>query len=212
MYENNDVIQYLCKDFKIDGYNSYEYIDNKCDDILHFLDSVLKIESCKNINSISSFDENIIRMGVSENLDTIIKTFDDNTYAYNEIKNKLNDLIKTNGNNNNETDYIKIHETEKSGISLQITKTRAKVLKKIIKDIIDDEKRNNFLIVENPPIKIDLRDIKFISASTNADEIEITCLSKISKDLLYAKDKMNSLISETYLLILDRMEKGFFKS
>jgi len=125
-------------------------------------------------------------------------------------KNKLNDLIKNNGNNN-ETDYIKIHETEKSGISLQITKTRAKVLKKIIKDITDDERRNNFLIVENPPIKIDLRDIKFISASTNADEIEIPCLSKISKDLLYAKDKMNSLISETYLLILDRMEMKFFQ-
>ena len=210
LYENNDVIQYLCKDFKLSGSNSYDYIDNKCDDILHFLDSVLKIEACKNINSISCFDENIIRMGVSENLDTIIKTFDDNTYAFNEIKNKLNDLIKTNGNNN-DTDYIKIHETEKSGISLQITKTRAKMLKKIIKDIIDDEKRNNFLIVENPHIKIDLRDIKFISASTNADEIEIHCLSKISKDLLYAKDKMNILISETYLLILDRLEKDFFQ-
>jgi DNA mismatch repair protein MutS len=49
-------------------------------------------------------------------------------------------------------------------------------------------------------------DIKFSSASTSADEIEIPCLDKICKSLLNLKDKINEKISEAYLTFLGDFE------
>ena len=184
--------------------------------MLDFLDESFIIENCKSVNSINVFDDNIIKQGVSRELDDIYRNFNDKNNIFNEVKNRLNNIIKYNTNtnsNNNDTDYIKIHETDKLGMTLQITKSRANILKKVIKQLLDSpdiDKTNKLVTIKSPFFEFHLSDIKFSSASNISDEIEIPELNKISKEILYSKDKLNNIISSTYFLLLEKFENKYF--
>jgi len=212
--ENVDICDYLCSEIKntvID--NAFEYIDKMCNEITRFLENTLYIENCKSINSVSTFDENIIKKGVSVKLDEVIQKYDDKLFVFNEVKTRINNIMKANGCNN-DTEYIKVHETEKSGLSLQITKTRAIALKKVIKQILDasdtDTNTNKLIKLEDHQFEIDLKDIKFVNVSGANDEIEIPALNKISREILQCKDTMNIYITETYFNVLGNLESGWF--
>jgi len=135
---NNLICDYLCNDFDkqllgVHGnLNSNQYIDTQCNNILQFLDTMLNIEDCKSINSLGTFEQNIIRKGVSKELDDLVNQHAEKIALFECIKLKLNLLMHNNGQNP-DTEFVKTHETEKSGVSLQITKTRATTMKNIIK-------------------------------------------------------------------------------
>lgn len=213
LYEKQNISQYLCNDILIENNNCNNYIDNLCSQILKFLDESFIIENCKSIHSVNIFDENIIKPGVSSILDDIYNHYNENNVIFNEVKNRLNIIIKYNGNtNNSDTDYIKIHETDKLGMTLQITKSRANILKKVIKQILDTpvvDKSNKSVTIENPFFEFHLSDIKFSSISNTMDEIEILELNKISKEILHSKEKLNNVISNTYFGLLQDFENKF---
>ena len=109
------------------------YIDKLCLNILEFIECQLKIENCKLISSIQSFDENIIQSGISPKLDQILEKHNTYTQNFKAIHSFLNQLIESNeSNSSTNIEYIKIHETEKSGQSLQITKKRGNLFKQIL--------------------------------------------------------------------------------
>jgi DNA mismatch repair protein MutS len=177
-------------------------IDDISKDILQTIDHYLFIEKCKDIQSIQTFEEPIIKKGISIQLDTVISQYEENLHSFHKIREWLNSLMKSkNAGPEDDTEYIKIHSTEKSGVTLQITKKRGSQLKTILKSI------------ENPPkdfdglLKFSISDIKFSNASTSNEEIDIPCLGKICKSMLYLKEQINEHISKTYLVFLDTLEK-----
>ena len=207
--ENNIICDYLCSDFINKDLNSYNYIDKLCTDIIQYLDKLLNIQVCKNISSTVSFECNIINEGVSSQLDEIVKLRQEKISIFECVKSQLNGLMYNNGQNA-DTEFIKTHETEKLGLSLQITKTRGTVLKNIIKKILDTDACYS-IDISSPQFSFHLKDIKFSNASSTYDEIEIPCLNKICKELLQYKDKINLLINDTYNTILKNLEKEWFR-
>jgi DNA mismatch repair protein MutS len=211
---NNVICDYLCNDFDkqllgVDGnLNSNQYIDTQSNKILQFLDTMLNIEDCKAINSLGTFEQNIIRKGVSKELDDLVNQQAEKIALFECIKLKLNLLMHNNGQNP-DTEFVKTHETEKSGVSLQITKTRATTMKNIIKKILAS---NADFYIDIPELKtlFYLKDIKFSSASTSNEEIELPCLNKICKEMLLYKEKINVLMCETYMVILKQLEQDWF--
>jgi hypothetical protein len=93
-------------------------------------------------------------------------------------------------------DFIKIHDTEKSGMSLQITTVRGENLKKMIKQIVDknDEKRLIFIKLTTASFECSLTDIKFTNANSTTYDIEIPILNKLCKDILYHKEYINDTL------------------
>uniref|UniRef100_A0A6C0JXE4 DNA mismatch repair proteins mutS family domain-containing protein n=1 Tax=viral metagenome TaxID=1070528 RepID=A0A6C0JXE4_9ZZZZ len=171
--------------------------------ILNYINKYLVIAKCAGCQTMQVFDENIIQRGVSKDLDTLIDQYKENLDNFNKIREWLNNLMRTSENTNNsanDTDYIKIHTTEKSGNTLQITKKRASALKTILRGL------GNQTVTLAGGMYFSVADIKSSSASTSADEIEIPCLDKICKSLLSLKDKINEKISEAYLMFLDNFE------
>ena len=219
---NNLICDYLCNDLRNDLRNDYykdnmnsnndltsnQYIDTICNSVLHFLDNMLNIEDCKVINSLTSFEPNIIRKGVSTDLDDLVNQQEEKVALFECIKLKLNLLMHNNGQNP-DTEFVKTHETEKSGLSLQITKIRAITMKNIIKKILTG---NPDFYIDIPELKtlFYLKDIKFTNASTSNEEIELPFLNKICKEMLLYKDKINTLICETYMVILKKLEQDWF--
>jgi DNA mismatch repair protein MutS len=100
---------------------------------------------------------------------------------------------------------VKIHETEKSGSTLQITKKRGLVFKSIL------AKRDS-ISIPGTPIVIETKDVKLVSASGSSDEIEFPFLKKTCHDILYQKDGLTRALITTYYEILARIESDWYQT
>jgi len=83
LYENGTICNYLCKNASI---------EKICKGITEFLEKNLIIENCKNINSTTSFSENIIQSGISTQLDELLKRQKKNMDTFHMIYVYLNNL------------------------------------------------------------------------------------------------------------------------
>jgi hypothetical protein len=112
-----------------------------------------------------------------------------------ELNGIMNDIQKT-----QDVDYIKIHETEKSGLSLQITKTRSKVLKTLISS-------PDTSVLKSKKIQwFNYKDCTISSASTTNNVLSIPILTKISKEILHEKENIIGLIGTIFMDFLEKFE------
>ena len=201
--ENVELIHYLCSDFTEDSKHNNN-ISSICYEVVAYIESQLEIEKCVNIHSAISFDENIFKEGVSQKLDILNKEMRENNLLFEKIRDFLNTLMRSQ-HNNDETDYIKIHETEKSGSTLQITKKRVSLLKPLLEKVAV-LKNGEKTIVFSEKFEIPLKDIKFISPSKTSDEIDFPQLTCIIKKILDLKEKINNEISFVFSKFLNDFE------
>ena len=201
LYESNVIYNYLCSDF---AENDRKYIDTKCSQLMNFINQNIVIENCKGLHSANNFEQNIICGGVSPKLDEYIQKNINNIKNFNDIREHLNNLMKIYEKTTSDIEFIKEHETEKSGVSLQITKKRGQTLKKILQIIADSGEP---ILNVNENIAIPAKDFKLVSASTANDEIECAYLNKICKEMLFMKEKINQEIAIAYskfILVLEQ--------
>jgi DNA mismatch repair protein MutS len=211
LYEMPDICDYLCDDFTDDIRNSTtcKFIDNMCSSICNFLNDKLIIDSCQRINSMSNFDINIIKKGVSDKLDEANDEYMKCIDTFMDIRNYLNNLMQKH-EKSVDTEYIKIHETEKMGTGLQITNKRSKTMQTILNKLIGDgissvNLGNNVVFV--------LSEVKFKSAGASAQtmDIEIPQLTQVCRRILQLKDAINGLTVEAYLKILNDIEEQWLE-
>ena len=205
LWELPDICNYLTK--SIIGLHSGTqpnlYIEQECQSIICFLETNFILENCKNISSMTCFTQNIINPGISNELDELILEKENSEKKFNEILNYLNDLMKIN-EKKSDIDYIKVHETEKSGTFLQITQKRSVLLKKYM--IEYENERGD---VEHP-VKSD--EIKFIKSSSSNMNIEFARLNELIRKNVEYKDKINNMISKVYLQELSLLVIHHFES
>lgn len=214
-YELPQLIVYLSKDFSNSEILSnlktlpYDYIERTCDEFLQFIHQKFVLEKCKTQNSISQFEENIIQSGVSPTLDQKILEYNEKLQIFHHIKARLNMIMGCDV----DKEFIKIHDTEKSGMSLQITKVRGENLKKMIKQIVDknDEKCLISIKLSTASFECSLTDIKFTNANSTTYDIEIPILNKLCKDILYHKEYINGLIQQVFNDIVEQIDTDFLK-
>uniref|UniRef100_A0A6C0DPQ2 DNA mismatch repair proteins mutS family domain-containing protein n=1 Tax=viral metagenome TaxID=1070528 RepID=A0A6C0DPQ2_9ZZZZ len=206
------LVDYLCKEITFSNSSDkspYEYIDTTCEEFLKYMNKMFLLEKCKSQTSIHQFDENIIQPGVSEPLDRKIAEYTEKIQIFHHVRNHLNKVMGGDA----DKEYIKIHDTEKSGMSLQITKVRGENLKKLIKDIVDKNSPNKQISIKLTTASFEccLSDIKFSTANSNTYDIDIPILNKLCKDLLYHKDQITSLILYVYNDIIETLDKEWFQ-
>jgi len=201
LVEMSDLSNYLCE-------NQPKKYD-KSAVFMEFMDKMFSIEECMLQNSATNMDFQIIKPGVSEVLDKTRQNYSKRIAQVNEIKEHLKEIITTKqiskgfSTANKEIEYIKVYETEKMGISLQITKVRGQLLKEALVN------KKGSQIVINSEIVIRSDDIKLVSASTSSYDIEIPELTKICKEILHYKELLSNIVSDVYLDILNRIEENW---
>lgn len=147
---NEVLVEYL--KYKLTDFVSLIY---KADRILNYLNKVLILEECKDIDNILKIEKNFIQNGVDSVLDSKIQTLMDSqdqleacrsyfsslisNYESSSKSKKSNKKKKPNDLLDNEDDedvreYVNIHETEKNNFSLLATERRCKILDEIIKN------------------------------------------------------------------------------
>jgi len=194
--QNNRIIN--CIDINIDEINV----------LLEFLNNRLFLDFCKTTSSMTTFENNIFRPGYFTELDETIKKYEDYKAEFQTIYEYLNNLIGTEENGNT---CIRIHETEKNGISLLITKRRSIILKRLLEKTLsssssDNDKAENTLLPFSPSL---ITGIKFVSTTGQNEEITSQHIQEICKNISTHKDKLNDIISRLYYKFLETIETTF---
>jgi len=133
MYEGLKRDQTLLKYLNADA--NPERITEICAKIKKEIDSHFNIEKCKSIDSLEfdlNYEECFVKPGVSKELDDTFIAHEDGCSIFETIRAHCNDLValgeKTAAAGGKEKEFVKRHETEKSGPSLQTTERRSKLL------------------------------------------------------------------------------------
>ena len=202
--ETPSLCQYLTNGLFSDDVNHNIYIENDTEYITQFLNKHFVLENCKNISSMTTFNENIICSGVSTELDTLIANYTDAQVEFDNIKQYLNMIMQK--YEKNDTDYIRVHETEKSGAFLQITTKRSQILKT---NMAKFEQCVNSPTSSVPLIKSD--DIRFIKSTASNVTIESHRLNSVIKQKSVYKDEINKVISRVYLQVISSFIETHFE-
>jgi DNA mismatch repair protein MutS len=133
MYEGVKCDQTLLKYVNADEYP--ERITEFCEKMKKEIDSHFIIEKCKNIDSLDfdlKYEDCFIQPGVSKELDAMFIAHEDGFSIFEAIRAHCNELIalgeKSSAAGGKEKEFVKRHETEKLGLSLQTTDRRSKIL------------------------------------------------------------------------------------
>ena len=184
------------------------YINNK--NLSKSYNKISKILKNKLNFSVSSkvtttiFEENIFNIGNYSNLDKVVE---ENCNLYdklNTILKYLDSFVSKKENKRSKKTkaktYIKIHITEKSGLYLELTNRRSKLLWDEIKNIKNkitlsyistfDKKKKSF--------EFDINKLKFISGTSSNKRISTELLDKLYRNINENKYKLREVLKETY--------------
>jgi DNA mismatch repair protein MutS len=99
-----------------------------CDELAGFIKTNLVLELAKDIDQLQNFDNNFIERNVDGELDKKTDTLKESELKLEAIREYLSLTIENREKKGKNTDYVKIHETEKNNFSLICTSRRCKIL------------------------------------------------------------------------------------
>ena len=203
---NSAILEYLAKGGAVAGAVAgvaEQGMDRIVQDILEFIDTHLVIDKCRGVETVTNFQENIIPQGISAKLDTLQSEYRSNTVIFGIVRDKLNQFMKQ-GKQDDTTEYIKLHETEKSSATLQITKKRAELLRKLLKELNADA------VEFTPNFVIPIKDIRFVKASATNEEIEFPQLTYIFKQTMILRNEIAEKVAAAFTWFLCELETRWY--
>jgi DNA mismatch repair protein MutS len=212
--EHPKICAYFCRDFT-ESLNSFEIISETSTAILKYLETRFVMEYCKSNNGAgggSDIDTLYIARGFSTEYDDMVDSYQAHIKQFQAIHAYLNSIMQRAsqkpGAPQDTTEYIKIHETEKSGYSLQLTKKRAGTLKPILTELAKTGMAK-FAVSEDGPT-IDFQDAKLVAASASAEEIHFHQLSTICRSIQTLKEEIGKKQTEIFATILKEIVEKWY--
>jgi DNA mismatch repair protein MutS len=207
IHTNPELCEYLAREYANADPN--KLVASWITSLLEFISANLIVEKCEGCGSMTSFDENIVRPGVSEDLDTLIERMEENEQLFQEIRKTFNAMMSRidSSKNSSTTDYVKVHETDKTGSFLRMTKKRSTTLKKHLGELLKKDPASKIVFsLGKSNIPVSVADIQTISAGTTDDNISFTLLDRIVREKTTIRDTINSTITKAYASFLERLE------
>ena len=210
LYEDAGILQYLCESFLENGEPDKCgcVMDKKITEIMTFINKHFILDQCQSVNSMNTFPASIIQPGVSVELDQVMEKYNKSQAYFNAIYSIFNGIIKSTEQSSTDTEYVKIHETEKSGLGLLITSKRSLILKQNLSSI----SKNDRIVRIDDKFSFNADDVKFVKASGTNLEITFPELTEICKTILHYKGLLNKLIAESYIQVLTKLEYIYLDS
>ena len=194
--EEPSIINYAINGKNID-------IEQMSNNFLAFIDKHLVVDACKDCKSITTFDTNIICEGHSDELDNAIKKRNSDFNMLHQIKDTLNQHMRIYDNDTSgKTEYVKLHETDKSGYSLIITKKRGDKLLKMC--------QTSKSITFDNGYSFDINEIKLGAGTTQNSTILFKLLKTVTTDLFTINGKIDTLIEREYACFLNELETDWY--
>jgi hypothetical protein len=205
LYNNLKLIEeiFSVKDEIIMEYLNKREVDSNtiiyCREIIDFFDKTIDIQKCDTIDTLSQFEDNFILKGVDSYLDEKFKIYLESQDKLFAIKKFLNEKIKK--FEKKDTDYIKIHETEKTIIRIVATKRRCSLLKE---ELSKDKRKKCILTYDSSftgreeSFELNYDNISFEKQNETNECIIFSQLNDICKNITFVKTNMKEIITNVY--------------
>ena len=177
-------------------------METQTQEVIHFLNSKLKLDVCKNSANKTTYDENIIQPGVSEYLDKTLGELELREAQIRTIETYFNNVYNRLSSAKKPTDVIKVVTSEKHIVSLQVTKTRSDVLKK--------ERKSATPIQLDNDVRFEWKEVQFVNSNKTNNEVSFPLLDRICRDITRIKNELNSVIHEVFLQVLSDLEERYY--
>ena len=166
-----------------------ESVSDACTRLRQHLDATFHMDKCASVGS-DLGECDFVRSGISAELDMHRAKHESANKTLHEVRNYLDSLIvcgeKTRAN---ATDVVKIHETEKGGISLQATKRRTKLLA----DQIRQQKLDQVYIGPDKRL-FSLLAVTYPTATGANNEITSPQLTELCRSIIATNLKIKELV------------------
>ena len=195
--------------------------------LLDLFEKTLNIELCSGITD-TLFETNIINRGISAELDKLTDEYRITQKSLDEVQRVLNELIQAGerpmggssaagGGGGTDADYVKLHETDKMGISLQATKRRTKLLEDRIKklpppagpggggkviSIVLDKDQNKVLL-------FDTSTLTYPTASGSNNTIHSPQIYELCAAVVSLRVKISDMVSLLYYGFIDSLHEYY---
>ena len=233
MYDGVKRDETLLKYFHADA--DSERITKMCNELMKKIDTYFYIERCKSVDSLDfdlSYKDCFIKPGISADLDQTYVMNEDGCSILEAIRSYCNDLVATGEKkgaaakgDNQEKEYVKRHETEKSGFSIQTTERRSKLLleqigKKVkakehvckleYESINQHEDNSCKKIIKT--FDFDLSMLQFVKAGSSAVAFVHPALSNVCASIGETRNKIRDeigLVFHTFICELKEYQESF---
>lgn len=175
--------------------------ETPCTAFLHFLETTFQLDNCAGCFSTKEFEQPILQMTTSQELASCYQKQRDTEASLMTLVRELNAAIIESSTLRD--DCIKLHHTEKSGVSIQITKKRGEILK----EIVQRKKSTHSVLTGN----VSWGDIHVTKASANYDEIVFPHMKQITHDLLHMEEQINRVTAATYTSLIQQIVRDWGK-
>jgi DNA mismatch repair protein MutS len=221
---NNELTNYL----RVKLGDVFENLLVHADEISTFLDNVLIMEECKDIDNVHKIEKSFIKNGVDADLDKKIMTLMESEDQLECCRSYFSSIIanyETSGAKRKtkvkdvsiETDtdakdsFVKIHETEKNNFSLVATDRRCKILEEVLllnKSTNVRLKYQSTFFKEEKEFILELGKgvIDFSKQSTTSRFITSPQIGRLCKDVSSIKINLIDAVSKVYNKIINDIE------
>jgi DNA mismatch repair protein MutS len=213
------LIEYLSE-----RWNIRDDIVGKSTLLLDLFEKTLNIELCVNITD-TLFETNIIKRGISAELDKLTDDYLMTQKSLDAVQQTLNELIHagerptgtaTATGTATDLDYVKIHETDKMGISLQATKRRTKLLEDRIKKLPPGGKVITINILPNTgggggggTYAFDTSALTYPTASGSNNTIHSQQIYELCATVVSLRVKISDMVSLIYYRFIDSLHEYY---
>ena len=185
--------------------------------LLDMFEKTLNIDLCRDITD-TLFDTNIIQRGISAELDKLTDEYRYTQKSLDEVQRVLNELIQAGeqkSSSSADPDYVKVHETDKMGISLQATKRRTKILEDRIKKLPVDGKVISIVIDKdsnanaNRTLMFDTASLTYPAASGSNNTVHSQQIYELCSAVVSLRAKISDLVSLVYYQFIGSLHEYY---
>jgi DNA mismatch repair protein MutS len=175
-----------------------ESVSDVCARLRHLLNTTFDMDRCANVGS-DLGECDFVRSGIRADLDTLRAKHAGAIKTLGAVRDFLDSLILC-GEKTKAADVVKIHETEKGGISLQATKRRTKLL-------ADQIKRQGLdkVCIGADNCCLSLSTLTYPTATGANNEITSPQLSELCRSIIVSNQKIKDIVAQVYAEFVDKL-------
>ena len=175
-----------------------ESVSDVCARLRHLLNTTFDMDRCANVGA-DLGECDFVRSGIRADLDTLRAKHAGATKTLGAVRDYLDSIILC-GEKTKATDVVKIHETEKGGISLQATKRRTKLLADQIKRQTLDQ-----VCIGPEQRMFSLSALTYPTATGANNEITSPQLNELCRSIIVSNQKIKEIVGQVYAEFVDKL-------
>lgn len=173
------------------SYINRPYAIQYCNTVNQFLKHRFQLEVCGEMNGSNDYSIVFIQKEYDDELDSFCVKLTNAQHELDKIIAIYNNIVKSVDKSSRTTEYVKIHETEKGGISLHITKRRGILLKDAL---------------VNADISPEYKTVQILSATTSNSSISNEYIDSLCNNITEYKKSIQIRQEIVYKQILQAMK------